>query len=113
MITGIGPYLIPGYIIRMISSREMAKCNEILSFDFNRCSKCKLCIKMCPTNSIIIKNNKYEFRNTCTACLRCYNTCPKNAILHKGKYADPEKYIRFKGPENDWYSQMLEIHAQE
>lgn len=106
-ITGIGPYLIPGYIIRKISNPAIKKSHEILSIDISRCSQCKLCINMCPTNSIVLTDKTFAFRKTCTACLRCYNTCPKNAILHTGKYADPERYIRYKGPEKDWYRQML------
>ncbi|MBN1603239.1 MAG: EFR1 family ferrodoxin [Chitinispirillaceae bacterium] len=107
MITGIGPYLIPGYIIRKISDRKIKKINEIWSVDQSRCLHCNLCITICPTNSIIFTNNVFEFKNTCTACFRCYNVCPANAILHTGTYADPKYYIRYKGPEKDWYKKMV------
>jgi ferredoxin/flavodoxin len=107
MITGIGPYLLPGYIIRKMTKQKINNCNDIWSVDQNRCLHCNLCIKMCPTNSIDSTNGVFEFKNTCTACFRCYNTCPSSAILHMGIYADPKKYIRFKGPEKEWYKQML------
>lgn len=107
VITGVGPYLLPGYIIRKVAGSHIGQCHQILSIDHGRCSGCGLCASMCPTGSIIMDNEFFKFKNTCTACLRCYNTCPRHAILHTGKYADPETFARYKGPEKDWYRQMI------
>ncbi|EGZ31153.1 4Fe-4S binding protein [Malacoplasma iowae] len=48
--------------------------------DQNKCEGCKMCINVCPTNSIRIVNNKSIIDDTCIACGACVNICPKEAI---------------------------------
>ncbi len=97
-IRNIGPYLIPGYIIRKVTKKSQKDCYLALSVNKDQCKKCMLCVNRCPTKSIIFMDGNFRFLSTCTACMRCYNFCPTNAIYHFGKYADPEIYKRYKGP---------------
>lgn len=48
--------------------------------DHNKCEGCRMCISVCPTNSIKIVNNKSVIDHTCIACGACVNICPKEAI---------------------------------
>ncbi|MDP4115664.1 MAG: EFR1 family ferrodoxin [Bacteroidota bacterium] len=97
-IRNIGFYLLPGIIIRKATKKGRANCYQVLSVDKEKCSLCMICVKNCPTKSIIYSEGKFSFLPSCTACMRCYNFCPKSAIYHEGKYADPQIYKRYKGP---------------
>lgn len=44
------------------------------------CNNCGLCIKDCPTSSIIYVNNRPYWKLTCESCMRCLNNCPVKAI---------------------------------
>lgn len=49
--------------------------------DPNKCIKCNICIKNCPTKNIYIsKNEKIKFHHNCLMCMRCSLYCPKDAI---------------------------------
>ncbi len=63
------------------------------------CTRCKLCIKNCPTNNIVFVKNKVLFEDKCIVCMRCYNFCPTQSIQMTNKSRNIEKYIRYKGPE--------------
>ncbi|MBA4322515.1 MAG: hypothetical protein C0408_06825 [Odoribacter sp.] len=44
------------------------------------CTNCGLCIKECPTSSIILVNSRPYWKLTCESCMRCLNHCPEKAI---------------------------------
>jgi ferredoxin len=44
------------------------------------CNNCGLCIKECPTASIILVRNRPYWKLTCESCMRCLNHCPEKAI---------------------------------
>jgi ferredoxin len=46
----------------------------------NKCNNCGLCIKECPTSSIIMVQNRPYWKLTCESCMRCLNNCPERAI---------------------------------
>jgi NAD-dependent dihydropyrimidine dehydrogenase PreA subunit len=99
-IRNIGFYLIPGIVVRK-ATRKAQKNNYLsLSINQEKCSKCMLCIKNCPTKSIVFSDKEFKFLPSCTACMRCYNFCPTYAIYHESKYADPNIYKRYKGPQS-------------
>ncbi|HUX95872.1 MAG TPA: EFR1 family ferrodoxin [Bacteroidales bacterium] len=46
----------------------------------NKCTNCGLCIKECPTTSIIEVSKRPYWKLTCESCMRCMNHCPQRAI---------------------------------
>jgi NAD-dependent dihydropyrimidine dehydrogenase PreA subunit len=44
------------------------------------CNLCRLCEQRCPTESIIIRDNRPYWRFTCESCMRCINICPSKSI---------------------------------
>lgn len=58
------------------------------------CSKCLICINICPKNNFILQEGKICQKNKCELCLRCITICPKQAIsIPKKEY---EVYRRNK-----------------
>lgn len=98
-ITGIGPYLIPGILIRWIFAKGIIQHHLSLGVNLSTCRKCMKCVDDCPTRSIkYTPGEGFKFLPTCTACMQCYNFCPSYSILMDGKYADPKIYFRYQGP---------------
>lgn len=60
--------------------QTIGKC---LSFDYDKCIKCKLCAKICPVAAIQTLDLPV-ITERCVACMRCIACCPKHAILYKG-----------------------------
>ncbi len=59
--------------------------SDKLKVDVDKCIGCSKCAKICPTENIVMKDNKAMGKNKCTTCYRCVNTCPKQAITLLGK----------------------------
>ena len=58
-----------------------AKLNGVFySVDKKKCTKCRRCVSMCPTNNIQLKNGKIKFSWQCAMCMRCAMFCPHDAI---------------------------------
>ncbi|RKY52766.1 MAG: hypothetical protein DRP93_07595 [Candidatus Neomarinimicrobiota bacterium] len=97
-IQGIGPQLLVGIRIRKAFREELQKHYQTWGVDPEHCTLCGLCVRECPTHSIIEKDAVFTFHATCTACMRCYNHCPEQAITINNVYADPNIYTRYHGP---------------
>lgn len=44
------------------------------------CNECSLCVKQCPTRSVIMRGRYPYWKLTCESCMRCMNHCPQRAI---------------------------------
>jgi len=100
-ITGIGPYLIPGIVIRKMLGKAVKNNYKSLSVKTETCNKCMLCVNNCPNHSIEIKDSQFKFSADCTACMRCYNFCPTASIMIDGLFADSNEYQRYHGPDTE------------
>lgn len=73
---------------------------------YDTCNGCKLCSKICPTNSIRIEDGKPIWSSSCEQCMRCVNFCPSESIFQsmggetkgKNKYHEPD----FKPKQNNY-----------
>ena len=99
MIHGIGPYLLPGILIRKRMAPEIENYFRTLQVQNETCTRCMACVNNCPTHAISYDGEKFMFSDRCSACMRCYNFCRTASILVDGKFADPAEYIRYRGPE--------------
>jgi ferredoxin len=52
--------------------------------DANKCTKCGICTKVCPSGNITLQNQP-TFANNCTNCLACVHHCPQKAVHCKGE----------------------------
>lgn len=58
------------------------------------CVGCGACTKMCPTNSIEIRDGKPVWINkVCIHCVACINRCPMQAIEYGRKTAGKPRYV--------------------
>jgi len=82
---------------RLWFGHRTRKYSDKLKIDADNCIGCCKCVKICPTENIIMKDNKAMGRDRCTVCYRCVNTCPKQAITLLGKkvieQTSIEKYL--------------------
>lgn len=44
------------------------------------CTRCGVCIKVCPVNNLKLENKIIQHNNDCVGCYRCVNMCPELAI---------------------------------
>lgn len=64
----------------------------------DRCTRCGLCEKICPTGTISLGDTGPVWGKTCTQCMACINRCPVKAIqygkstVHKGRYIHPDAF---------------------
>jgi len=67
-----------------------------------RCVKCGLCYRVCPTGNISrTEDGEISFDGKCVLCVKCYNLCPVNAVLICEKSINDKKYRRYKGPDRE------------
>ncbi|MCX7995668.1 MAG: 4Fe-4S binding protein [candidate division WOR-3 bacterium] len=59
----------------------------------NKCKKCALCEKVCPTDAIDSKSERVD-SSECILCLRCNYECPENIIRYKSKFLRPKFDIK-------------------
>ncbi len=57
-------------------AKMIGKCFRVSS----ACSNCGMCIKECPTQNIIWKNERIKLKYNCILCMRCIYSCPTSAI---------------------------------
>ena len=57
------------------------------------CDDCRLCVEKCPTNSIILMNNRPFWKYTCESCMRCIGICPKKSIQTAHSFVIPMLYL--------------------
>ena len=44
------------------------------------CSKCGLCVAICPVDNFMFENGEIKAKGKCMMCYRCINRCPQKAI---------------------------------
>lgn len=89
-----------GYYMRWDFIREKKKLTKYFNFHKEKCIKCKICVRTCPTKNIVMEDpdNDLIRKDNCILCMRCYNHCPKGAISFGKNIHNPDQYIRYKGP---------------
>ena len=54
---------------------------RMFKVDADKCVKCGMCVKNCPTSNIRMnENGKFEFGGNCLMCTRCSFNCPTDAF---------------------------------
>lgn len=56
----------------------------MIKVDYNKCIKCKMCIKDCFPENIIFEDEKIKIKGECMMCGHCVAICPTNAITFEG-----------------------------
>jgi len=58
-----------------------------LSVDNKKCTKCGICVRLCPNDNIRL-DRVIKFETNCSACAKCFNICPSDAYKVKGKQVE-------------------------
>ena len=56
--------------------------NPLPTIDLNRCTGCRRCVEICPTQALAQIDEKAfpAYPDQCTYCVACQDVCPENAI---------------------------------
>ena len=46
----------------------------------SECTKCLICVNVCPVSNLAYENDTVAHKHDCTMCYRCVNKCPVKAI---------------------------------
>ncbi len=63
-----------------------------LKFDASKCIGCKMCMRDCPSDAIVIEKTgekQYEavvYLDKCIYCGQCVDSCPKKALWNTTEY---------------------------
>jgi ferredoxin len=77
-------------VSRKILWKLLSKIGLQYKIDKTQCTKCRLCVKLCPVKNITFKDYPV-FDKKCQQCLRCIMFCPTYAI-----YLPKVKYLKYK-----------------
>jgi ferredoxin len=73
----------------------------------NKCTKCKLCVKLCPENAINQNDPRETIKNKCISCMRCIKYCPNKARdISKTEKFISALFLKGKCKENK-YSEII------
>ncbi len=81
--------------------------NSYLYCEKERCTKCRICIKICPVNNIKLKDS-IVIGDKCIGCMRCFHFCKAEAI-NITKESLGGKYPRFRGPTKEYLPSLIKI----
>jgi len=70
-----------------------------IQYDREKCTGCKLCIKVCPCGAIEFKPEEKKikiFLARCCFCSQCNDVCPVNCLSMSNEFllADADKYAK-------------------
>ncbi len=75
--------------------------NGRITFHYDRCNSCGLCVKICKDFSLVMEDNKPVESKTplfgCIACGHCMAVCPTGAIEISGREMSAEDLIDLSG----------------
>lgn len=68
-----------------------------IQYDKEKCTGCKLCLKVCPSEAIEFKETDKKIKiylARCTFCSQCNDICPVNCLSMSNEFllADSDKY---------------------
>ena len=75
-----------------------------------RCTRCDLCLKLCPTGNVAVEDGHPRFGDGCVLCMRCIHACPAEAIQIGRGTVDK---FRWRGPKGDFRPLKLRPTASE
>jgi len=93
--------VLPSSIASAITSKMVQGFMKSPEIDYNKCTKCLTCVRICPAKAITTKAGlPVIHHDKCIKCLSCAEHCPEGAIHTKQNLADNLKRL-FRGESDE------------
>ena len=81
-----------------------------VSVDKNACVGCGLCVRICPSHNLDLKNGKAVVGDRCAFCMACVHACPHGGMMVNGHAIKKEN--RYRHPEVELQEMFLRKPAE-
>ncbi len=78
---------------RWCHNPETQHASQEIQYLESRCRFCGICVGLCPTEAITIKDNWRLERKKCTQCQKCVSHCYAGALQTVGEYVDTDTIL--------------------
>lgn len=69
--------------------------NPVLSFNFDKCISCGMCLSLCPEHAVYLEDNRIHTNHSlCTACGACVPICPTESRVIVGREMTAKEVVR-------------------
>lgn len=88
-------------------SNPESQSNKIqITWDSDKCVRCKKCISTCTENAIEYKDDKILIdEKKCSISLNCVKNCPESALAYEGEYKTVDEIIENVLKDRDFYEE--------
>ena len=84
--------LMQSHILRRIGEKRFS-----ISVDSDACTRCGLCVTLCPTHNLLLSHNEIHVGKRCSYCMACAHHCPSGGILVHGRAIKRENAYHYPG----------------
>jgi ferredoxin len=98
-----------GWFQRVPFRATFDRWRDDISVDLDRCTRCGLCTRLCPSGNMTFDaaSDSFPTRGTCVICMRCYDFCPVAAVVYLKKPHDLRRGDPYRGPEPTTLADLL------
>lgn len=84
------PYRLVGSFFRYLTTSVYGTPRRLHATD--RCNRCGICARICPTENITVTDNAVAWGSACTWCYACIHWCPQEAVEIGGRTQGKRRY---------------------
>jgi len=90
-----------GWFQRVPFRATYARWRDDISVDLSRCTRCGLCVRLCPSGNLTYDatTDAFPTKGNCVLCLRCYCQCPAAAVEYLHRTHDARRGDPYRGPD--------------
>lgn len=79
------------FIVNKVWRSRLASINKTFKVSSD-CTKCGICMKICPAKNIELEDNVIKWNKKCQDCMACVQSCPSKAIYFNSRTKNKKRY---------------------